>query len=118
MDERCTVLVIEDDQELREMMVVMLALEGFEPEEASDGAEALERLRRGVRPHVILLDMMMPRMDGWEFCRRRALDPAIDGIPVVVLSAVPRDRVGVPAAAILTKPFDYDTLLTTVRRLC
>ena len=118
MDERCTVLVVEDDRELREMMVVMLALEGFDPEEASDGAEALDRLRHGARPHVILLDMMMPRMDGWEFCRQRALDPAIEDIPVVVLSAVPRERIHVPAAAVLSKPFDYDTLLNTVRRLC
>jgi CheY-like chemotaxis protein len=118
LDERCTVLVVEDDRELREMMVVMLALEGFEPEEASDGAEALDRLRRGARPHVILLDMMMPRMDGWEFCRQRALDPVLGEIPVVVLSAVPRERIRVPAAAVLSKPFDYDTLLSTVRRLC
>ena len=119
MSSGCPILVVEDDRELRAMMVTMLALEGFEPEEACDGAEALNRLRGpGPRPHVIVLDMMMPRMDGWEFCQHRALDPAIRQIPVVVLSAVPRDRVKVPAAAVLSKPFDYDTLLSTLRRHC
>jgi CheY-like chemotaxis protein len=111
------VLVVEDDPELREMMVQMLALEGYEPESASDGLDALQRLRRpGPLPRLILLDMMMPRMDGWEFCRQRALDPAIAAIPLVVLSAAPRDRVNVAATAFLPKPFDYDTLLMTIRR--
>jgi CheY-like chemotaxis protein len=113
------VLVVEDDAGLREMMIEMLALEGFEPQSASDGVEALERLRSAEpTAHVIVLDMMMPRMDGWEFCRQRAADPALTDIPVVVLSAAPREQIQVRAAAVLAKPFDYDTLLTAIRSHC
>jgi CheY-like chemotaxis protein len=115
----CAVLVVEDDPELRQMMVVMLALEGFEPQSSTDGQDALERLRTAnSRPHLILLDMMMPKMDGWEFCRQRALDPGLRSIPVIVLSAAPRDRVNVDVAAFLSKPFDYDALLRTIRQHC
>jgi CheY-like chemotaxis protein len=116
---RCSVLIVEDDADLRTMMAEMLAREGFSPEQARDGQEALERLRApGPRPHVILLDMMMPRMDGWEFCRERARDAALTDIPVIVLSAAPRDHIRVSAAAVLPKPFDYQNLLTAIRKHC
>lgn len=112
-------LIVEDDDDLRQMMVALLALEGFEPEAATDGQEALHMLRSGMRrPCVIVLDMMMPRMDGWEFCRQRALDRDIDHIPIIVLSAAPADRLQVPAAAVLPKPFDYDRLLHVIRDHC
>lgn len=115
----CGVLVVEDDEELRDMMVRLLALEGFAPEAACNGSEALEKLRTsGVRPHIILLDMMMPIMDGWEFCRERARDPALTRIPVVVLSAAPREHIDVRAVAVLSKPFDYEQLLATLRTYC
>jgi CheY-like chemotaxis protein len=115
----CCVLVVEDDADLREMMVQMLALEGFDAASAVDGLDALEKLRTSAcQPHVILLDMMMPRMNGWEFCRQRALDAAARDIPIVVLSAAPRDSITVDAAAVIPKPFDYQTLLTTIRRHC
>lgn len=115
----CPVLIVEDDDDLRQMMVALLALEGFEPEAATDGLEALHMLRSGMRrPCVIVLDMMMPRMDGWEFCRQRALDPDIDHIPIIVLSAAPAERLQVPAAAVLPKPFDYDRLLQVIRDHC
>jgi CheY-like chemotaxis protein len=116
----CPVLVVEDDRDLREMMVQLLAFEGFDPTAACDGVEALERLHgNGPPPHVILLDMMMPRMDGWTFRRIQEADPALADIPVVVMSAAPRDRL-VPAhpAAILQKPLDYDRLLQVVRAHC
>jgi CheY-like chemotaxis protein len=114
-----TVLIVEDDQELRDMMVQLLVLEGFEAYPASDGLDALRQLRApDAHADVILLDMMMPRMDGWEFCRERAQYPALRAIPIVVLSAAPRDRINVDAAAVLSKPFDYDRLLTAIRALC
>jgi two-component system, chemotaxis family, chemotaxis protein CheY len=115
----CSVLVVEDDADLREMMVQLLTLEGFNADGAADGVEALDKLRaEGPLPHVILLDMMMPRMDGWTFCRERAKDTALTGIPVIVLSAAPPEHVRVPAAAVLSKPFDYQTLVTAVRTHC
>lgn len=113
------VLVVEDDADLREMMVQLLALEGFEPECAADGEEALRKLRAShPRPQVIVLDMMMPRMDGWEFCREQALDSTLADIPIVVLSAAPRDQLQVPGSVVLSKPFDYDTLIRALRTYC
>ena len=115
----CRVLVVEDDADLREMMAQILTLEGFEIDTAIDGVDALARLAAGGHPTVILLDMMMPRMDGWAFVSRQAETPAIAGIPVVVVSAAPRDRLrGVRAAAILQKPLNFDELLTAVRAHC
>jgi len=116
----CPVLVVEDDRDLREMMAQLLAWEGFDPVCAGDGIEALERLHGdGPPPHVIVLDMMMPRMDGWTFRRIQEADPALADIPVVVLSAAPRDHLErIHAAAILQKPMDYDRLLEAVRANC
>lgn len=119
-DGACPVLVVEDDQDLREMMVQLLAYEGFDPTCACDGVEALARLHEaGPPPHVIVLDMMMPRMDGWTFRRIQEADPALADIPVVILSAAPRDRLErVHAAAIIQKPMDYDRLVEAVRANC
>ena len=116
----CRVLVVEDDADLREMMAQILTLEGFETDTATDGADALTQLQTPGRcPDVILLDMMMPRMDGWTFVDRQAGTPAIADIPVVVLSAAPRERLrGIRAAAILQKPLNFDELIETVRTHC
>jgi CheY-like chemotaxis protein len=112
----CPVLVVEDDPDLREMMCVSLEHEGFVPHAARDGLDALEQLRAGrVEPQVILLDLMMPRMDGVEFCRAREHDPALRQIPVVVLSASPFVSPELRAAAVFTKPFEMEALVEAVR---
>jgi len=102
------------------MMAQLLTLEGFDAEVASDGREALDLLRfPELRPHLIVLDMMMPRMNGWAFRRHQNNDPAIADIPVVIVSAVPPDQLdAVSAAAIVPKPCDYDRLVRTVRAHC
>jgi two-component system chemotaxis response regulator CheY len=116
----CRILVVEDDADLREMMAQLLELEGFDPMVAADGQDAWEQLHTSSPPpHVIVLDMMMPRMDGWTFRAQQESDPAIRDIPVVVLSAAPREQLNaVSAAAILDKPFNYDRLLAAVRANC
>ncbi len=112
------VLVVEDDADLRQMMAQMLTLEGFDTSTARDGQDALDHLRASRSlPDIILLDMMMPRMDGWQFYREQQADPALRGIRVVVLSAAPRDRLDVGAAEVIGKPFNYDVLLAALRRL-
>jgi CheY-like chemotaxis protein len=116
---RCAVLIVEDDADLREMMAQLLSLEGYRAETAPNGRDALRYLERGDRPDVILLDLMMPVMDGWEFRRRQVEDPTIAGVPVVVLSAVDPSRAGdLGGIAFLKKPLDFDRLLELVRRFC
>ena len=116
----CRVLIVEDDADLREMMAQMLTLEGFDAETATDGADALGKVGTArPLPHIILLDMMMPRMDGWTFVERQRSSPAIADIPVVVVSAAPADRLrGLSVAAVLQKPLNFDQLLATLRTHC
>jgi CheY-like chemotaxis protein len=115
----CPVLIVEDDVELRDMMAQLLTLEGFVATTVANGREALEYLRRGDRPDIILLDLMMPVMDGWEFRRKQQSDPALATVPVVVLSALDHRRAAeVDAVAFLKKPLDFDRLLELVRQYC
>jgi CheY-like chemotaxis protein len=117
--DHCPVLIVEDDADLREMMAQLLSLEGYRAETAPNGRDALRYLECGDRPDVILLDLMMPVMDGWEFRRRQVADPTIATVPVVVLSAVDPARAGdLGGAAFLKKPLDFDQLLALVRRFC
>ena len=112
------VLIVEDDEDLRDMMAQMLTIEGFDTSVAANGREALEYLHRETRPHVILLDLMMPVMDGWEFRRRQKADPDLAPVPVIVLSALDPARAAVDATAFLKKPLDFDHLLELVRIHC
>lgn len=113
------ILIVEDDADLREMMAQFLTLEGYRAEAVANGRDALEYLHRGGRPDVILLDLMMPVMDGWEFRRRQREDPALASLPVVVLSALDQARaVDLGGTAFLKKPLDFDRLLELVRQHC
>jgi CheY-like chemotaxis protein len=115
----CPVLIVEDDEDLREMMAQLLTLEGFSSATVANGREALEYLNRSSKPDVILLDLMMPVMDGWEFRRQQKADPDLAPVPVIVLSALDQGRAGnVDAAAFLKKPLDFDRLLDLVRTYC
>jgi CheY-like chemotaxis protein len=93
----------------------LLEKEGREIVTAGDGEEALERLTEVPRPRMILLDLMMPRMDGWEFLRRQSADPSIANIPTIVLSGS-----ALPAGAKhqLAKPVDVDRLRALVDQYC
>jgi two-component system chemotaxis response regulator CheY len=113
---RC-VLVVDDDDSIREMIELALSSEGYEVVTAPDGAAALALLPR-MHPELVLLDMKMPLMDGWEFARRyRQLpDPKP---PIVVLTAAQdaaRRAIEVGATAYLAKPFAIDQLLDLVHR--
>ncbi|PYR03185.1 MAG: response regulator [Acidobacteria bacterium] len=109
----CPVLIVEDDADLREMMAQLLSLEGFQAAAVANGSEALQYLHNGhIKPDVILLDLMMPVMDGWEFRRKQQADPAFADVPVIVLSALDQSRAAdVQAEAFLKKPLDFDRLL-------
>jgi CheY-like chemotaxis protein len=115
----CPVLIVEDDEDLREMMAQLLTLEGYEAATVANGREALDYLHHTSTPNVILLDLMMPVMDGWEFHRQLEADPALAPVPVIVLSAVDQVRAAnIHAAAFLKKPLDFDRLLALVRTYC
>jgi CheY-like chemotaxis protein len=115
----CPVLIVEDDEDLRDMMAQMLTIEGFAAASVSNGREALDYLHSAGKPHVILLDLMMPVMDGWEFRRQQKADPEIAPVPVIVLSALDEGRAApVDADAFLKKPLDFDRLLDLVRDRC
>jgi CheY-like chemotaxis protein len=115
----CPVLIVEDDEDLREMMAQLLTLEGFDAATASNGREALDYLNNAEKPNVILLDLMMPVMDGWEFRRQQQADPALAPVPVIVLTALDYARgAKVDAAAFLKKPLDFDRLIDLVRAYC
>jgi CheY-like chemotaxis protein len=120
-DADCRVLVVDDDDVIRQLIVVNLELEGFQVHVAVDGQDALDKVKQ-IRPHVVTLDIMMPRLDGWEAATRLRADPETADIRVILLSARAQeadlrrgDRIGVDAY--LTKPFDPDELIDTVRRL-
>jgi CheY-like chemotaxis protein len=114
-----TVLIVEDDPDTREMLTSFLQLEGFQTETASNGREALDRLTGGVDADVIVLDLMMPIMDGWQFRRRQIEDARLAKIPTIVVSAAGRDRMAqISADAYLAKPIDMDELLSRVTQFC
>ena len=114
----CPVLIVEDDEDLREMMAQLLSIEGFKAATVANGREALAYLHAN-KPDVILLDLMMPVMDGWEFRRQQKADPDLAHVPVIVLSALDQARAeAVDAAAFLKKPLDFDRLLRLVRQHC
>ena len=81
------ILVVEDDMDNRRIVIKVLTVEGYEVVEATDGIEALAQAR-AARPDLILMDLALPNMDGWEATRRLKSDPATRGIPIVALTAV------------------------------
>ena len=116
---RPSVFVVDDDPDTREMLCRFLELEGFHVESASNGKVALERLNAGARASVILLDLMMPVMDGWQFRREQSSITKLAHIPVIVVSAAGRERLEqIDANAILSKPVDLDELLARVIEYC
>lgn len=120
MSDRPYVLVVEDDPDTRDAMALILELEGCEVAKAANGREALDRLRQGRRPGLIVLDLMMPVMDGWQFRREQVQDPRLASVPVLIVSAHV-DPAGASAAlgaaGVLQKPVDLGRLQQAVRQV-
>jgi CheY-like chemotaxis protein len=112
------VLVVDDERPIRDILADVLSLDGFSVVTAADGIEALAAARRQ-SPDAVVLDLMMPRMDGLTFLRSFRGVPECTSIPVVVVSAVLHelDRAQPLAQARMLKPFDLDELLRVVHRL-
>jgi CheY-like chemotaxis protein len=113
------VLVVEDDLDVREALVQLLEVEGYRVIGVSNGREAMQHLRGGEAPRVILLDLMMPVMDGLEFRGEQLQDPALAAIPVILISAdgTVREKAAVlQTAGYLTNPIEVESLLALVAR--
>jgi DNA-binding response OmpR family regulator len=115
------VLVVDDDEVIRQLITVNLELEGFDVHTAFDGQDCLDKIKE-VEPDVVTLDVMMPRLDGWETAARIRRDTELAKVRIILLSARAQeadiergDTIGVDAY--LTKPFDPDDLVEAVRRL-
>lgn len=115
------VLIVEDDFDVRDLLVMILNSHGHRATGVSNGQEALTHLSETHSTDLILLDLMMPIMDAWEFRAQQLRHPHINEIPVVLLSATDEVREQVTplqAAGYLHKPIDFSALLETVGRCC
>ena len=116
-----TVLIVEDDLDIREALSQVLEFEGYPVVTATNGQEALTYLEHAEAPGLILLDLMMPVMDGWQFRQEQLRHPEWVDIPVVIVSAdgqVSQKAALIGAASYLKKPVELDTLLDTVAQYC
>jgi CheY-like chemotaxis protein len=108
------ILLVEDNLDTRNAVVAFFELKGLAVVTATDGAEAIGRLEAGLRPSVMLVDLMLPEVTGWDLLQHLREEPELREIPTVVITAFPRETLRVVADAVLHKPFDYNRLLSTV----
>ena len=113
------ILVADDDPSILRLLQLNFELEGFEVHTASDGEEALVKAR-SASPDVIVLDVMMPGLDGLEVCRRLKEDGAMRTVPIILLTALGQERerregMAVGASEYVMKPFDPDSLIRVVK---
>jgi len=113
-----SVLVVEDDESIRETVRELLEFEGYRVHTASNGREALSVLSRIESPCVIFLDLMMPVMDGWQFLDARRKDERLSSLPVIVVTAAGNLAQAPGANEIVSKPPDVDALLAMLDRHC
>jgi DNA-binding NtrC family response regulator len=114
------VFVIDDDTDILEAIAIVLKGAGYDAQTESNGADALASLKRAT-PCLILLDLMMPGMNGWQFRAEQMRDAALASIPTIVMTGFPaaaENASSLGAAACLKKPIDLDELLDTVARFC
>lgn len=113
-----TILIVDDEFGIVESLNEMLSEEGFAVSSATNGKDALRRIHEQ-RPDLILMDYMMPIMDGPEMMKAMQLDPALRDIPVLMMSSVPRRNLPADCepAGFLRKPFELDALLSELTRL-
>jgi CheY-like chemotaxis protein len=116
-----SILVVDDDPDVRDAVANVLCDEGYQVTSAGNGREALEHLHGPTRPSLILLDMVMPDMDGWRFRMELKKEPALADIPVVILSAHGNVRdaaLALGASDYLRKPLRIESLLEIAERYC
>lgn len=121
MSNGSTVLVVDDDRDVCDLIQAALAGKGYKTIVAGNGREALDYLKsRAPRPKLILLDLMMPEMNGWEFRKVQQSDPALAGIPVAIITgrSLDGDTRDLGAVDVLYKPSRVEKLTAVVSRFC
>lgn len=118
MEKECSVLVVEDEKSIRESLQLILEYEGYRVQGAGNGREALDLLPKIQKPCLILMDLMMPVMNGWELAQVLATDGVFGAIPLIVVSAFSEKAQGIQYKEVLKKPIDLELLLSIVRRYC
>lgn len=119
-----SILVIEDDKDIRETIAQVLEIEGYPVSSASNGAEAVKVLEKLPKPCLILLDLMMPIMNGWQFMEKQKDDTAFASLPVVVVSALPANAAFADVKAVegavgyIKKPISLTALMEVVQQYC
>jgi len=110
------VLIVDDDHDIRETLAAIVQNAGCEVATASNGREALDFLRSHAAPTLVLLDLMMPVVDGWQVVAEMRANASMASIPICVISAA---RLGAPGAdVVLEKPLDVDRLMEVVHSFC
>jgi CheY-like chemotaxis protein len=112
------VLVVDDNPEIRSSLEEVLGEEGYQVVGVADGQEALDYLTTREEPRVILLDLMMPVMDGWQFRAEQKKNPKLANIPVIVISAMADAAQDIGAERVLSKPLSPEILLRAVKDYC
>ena len=115
---RMTILVVDDDPNLHALLTDVLTGEGYAVQSAYDGLQGLHKASENP-PDLILLDLMMPKMDGFALVEALRADPRLRQIPIVVLSAIAhldQHQAALGAQGVISKPFDLDELLSTLAR--
>jgi len=114
-----SILVVDDDEDMRTMLCLVLSAEGYRASGAANGVEALERIRSDGPPALVLIDLMMPRMNGEDLIRTMTKDPSLARIPIAVVSGQPAPRTVAETPGVvarLVKPVELDELLTVVHQ--
>jgi CheY-like chemotaxis protein len=113
------VVVVDDDEDIRDSIQSLLEMRGFTVDTAADGASALARMRKGAPPALVILDFMMPGMNGEEFRAAQLRDPELSKVPVVLLTGA-GDRGGAARLDVerIAKPIELQLLFDTVERFC
>jgi CheY-like chemotaxis protein len=113
-----SVLIVEDDNSIREVLQMFLEYEGYCVMTAANGQEGIEALSRGQSPCLIVLDLMMPIMDGWQFVESIAKNATFAAIPIVVVTAFIEKAQEIKAKLVVKKPIDLNDLLKIVQQYC
>lgn len=116
-DTVASVLIVDDDEDGVDALRCALEGQGYHVESAGNGRDALALLRRGARPCVVILDLAMPVMNGWQFLAARASDASLSEIPVIVVTAS-APSAGAEMQVVMTKPVDVDALIERIGTVC